>query len=293
MNSKCPLCNQVSVNIFHTQDYNRRISDELFQYNICEKCEIIHLINIPINLEKYYADDYYQVPSREKLIKLAKKNQHKIDLVKHYAKGNELLEIGPAVGVFACLANMNGYIVDAIEIDSTCCQLLRNGICRKVINSGDPENQLHQLGNYDVITLWHVFEHINSPFDLLEKLVNKLKPGGIILIATPNPNSIQLRFMKSYWPHLDAPRHLLLVPIKTLQKKLKMLNTELIKATYRGKDGFRWNIFSWQRLFINSVANKYLKIIAYVLGLFFGFLVSPIELFKNNSATYIAIFRKI
>ena len=83
------------------------------------------------------------------------------------------------------------------------------------------------------------------------------------------------------------------MPIKTLQKKLKMLNTELIKVTYGGKDGFRWNIFSWQRLFINSVANKYLKIIAYVLGLFFGFLVSPIELFKNNSATYIAIFRKI
>ena len=69
----CPKCGNDSKIKFNTKDYNCQISDHIFSYRECIECSLIFLSNIPENLEDYYQDDYFEIPSKEKLIKIASK----------------------------------------------------------------------------------------------------------------------------------------------------------------------------------------------------------------------------
>ena len=61
---------------------------------------------------------------------------------------------------------------------------------------------------HDVVTLWHVLEHIDRPDVALARIHAALAPGGLLVIATPNTRSLACRKGREYWFHLDAPRHL-------------------------------------------------------------------------------------
>ncbi len=61
---------------------------------------------------------------------------------------------------------------------------------------------------FDVITMWHVFEHISNPSELLYEIKRILKPEGILIIEVPNFASWQARLNKSSWIYLEAPRHI-------------------------------------------------------------------------------------
>lgn len=62
--------------------------------------------------------------------------------------------------------------------------------------------------SFDVVTFWHVLEHLTDPFSSLEKARKILKPGGLLILAVPNSNSFQARVSKGHWFHLDMPYHL-------------------------------------------------------------------------------------
>jgi SAM-dependent methyltransferase len=62
--------------------------------------------------------------------------------------------------------------------------------------------------SFDVITMWHVLEHLPDPQATLAEAHRLLRPGGVLLIAVPNFGSLQARLTGPYWFHLDVPRHL-------------------------------------------------------------------------------------
>jgi SAM-dependent methyltransferase len=66
-----------------------------------------------------------------------------------------------------------------------------------------------QLGQFDVITMWHVFEHLEQPVDVLRQLAHHLTPTGALVISVPNEGSWQRRIFRRSWFHLDPPRHLI------------------------------------------------------------------------------------
>lgn len=68
-------------------------------------------------------------------------------------------------------------------------------------------NKDHGGRAYDLITLWHVFEHFNEPAAELLKIAALLKPGGKIFLAVPNFASLDARAGGEKWFHLDLPRH--------------------------------------------------------------------------------------
>ncbi|MDH5573814.1 MAG: class I SAM-dependent methyltransferase, partial [Gammaproteobacteria bacterium] len=63
---------------------------------------------------------------------------------------------------------------------------------------------------FDVITLWHVLEHIDDPVYLFNKLYNLLSDNGILVVQVPNSDSLGFKLGKQYWFHLDTPRHLII-----------------------------------------------------------------------------------
>ena len=61
---------------------------------------------------------------------------------------------------------------------------------------------------FDVITLWHVIEHLPNLEESVSEINDLLKPGGILVVAVPNYRSYDARYYKSYWAAYDLPRHL-------------------------------------------------------------------------------------
>ena len=77
------------------------------------------------------------------------------------------------------------------------------------------------LGRFDVITMWHVLEHLEHPVELLTQLRSMLAPGGVLVVSVPNFASWQSEVFKGGWFHLDPPRHLLQFEPSTLEDCLR------------------------------------------------------------------------
>ena len=293
MKKSCPNCHSESYLYFQSNDYNRRVSQETFNHYRCSQCELIFIFPIPSNLTDYYPETYHFIPDSDEYLEAASiPERYKIELVQQFISSGRLLEIGPSYGTFTYLAKKAGFEVDAIEMDIKCCQFLDKVVGINSINSSDPISVLRQRKFYDVIVLWHVIEHLSEPWETLGAIFDGLKPGGVVVLAAPNPDSFQFKIMGRYWPHVDAPRHLMLIPLKLLAEKLeaKGMQKELITTTDKGSIG--WNTFGWEFFFTNLCSNPYIKRVLRLIGQFVSFLFSPIERAEGKGSAYTIIFRK-
>ncbi|MDA9767107.1 class I SAM-dependent methyltransferase, partial [Candidatus Thioglobus sp.] len=153
------------------------------------------------------------------------------------------------------------------------------------------------LGDYDVITFWHNIEHLLDPWKVLEEAAKKINPEGAILIAAPNPDSFSFRLLGRFWPHIDAPRHIHLIPESLLTAKMKDLGFDLVMKTTNDKGGRSWNRFSWQRIIINAVlpiksSSKTMQRVGFIIGWLLSIPVSIIENRNYNGSAYTVIYQK-
>jgi len=86
--------------------------------------------------------------------------------------------------------------------------------------------------SFDAICLWHVFEHISHPRETLELISSRLAEGGFLFISLPNIESLEARIFRKNWFHLDPPRHLHFLPIKTLGKELAVRGFIPVKRNF-------------------------------------------------------------
>ena len=122
----CPACGAASKLSFRVGDRNRRISDISFNYYQCPHCRFIFIDQPPKDLGRYYAGDYYSLPDlAADFERDAAPERYKIDIVKRFAPGGRLVEIGPARGNFCYLAKKAGFEVTAIERDRRCCDFIQ------------------------------------------------------------------------------------------------------------------------------------------------------------------------
>jgi len=75
-------------------------------------------------------------------------------------------------------------------------------------------------GYFDAVVIWHVLEHLDQPFEILDAVSRITCEGGIAAIAVPNFSSLQSRLFKANWFHLDLPRHLHHFSVNNLSRAL-------------------------------------------------------------------------
>jgi len=289
----CIYCHAEAPLYFQSKDYNRHISNEIFDHYRCPKCELIFIAPIPKNLADYYPEAYHFVPESSAYLETGSKpERYKIEIVQRFSDKGRLLEIGPSYGSFTYLAKKAGFEVDAIEMNARCCQFLNETVGVNAINSNDPVQVLKQAEPYDVVALWHVIEHLADPWAVLDAICVNLKAGGVLVLAAPNPNAFQFHLMGRYWPHVDAPRHVTLIPATLLREKMEALGmkTELMTTTDRGSLG--WNKFGWEYFFANLSSQRYLKKVLIRIGRLASLLFSPIERAEGKGSAYTVVFRK-
>lgn len=273
-------------------DRNRRVSADKFSYLRCESCGLIRLGNVPENLGDYYPADYYDLPSLERLAAIANADRFKIETVTRFATPGRLLEVGPAWGVFAYQAKQAGFMVDVIEMDARCCDYLNNVVGVNALQGTLPHELIPAMGRHEVIALWHVVEHLSDPWELIAAAANNLVHGGILVLAAPNPDAWQFHVMGGSWPHLDAPRHLYLLPAEAVTAYASRLGLERIHYTTVDSDSRSWNRFGWQRLLMNCVRGKWLQRAAFVAGYLLSIVLAPLESRDPRGSAYTLVFRK-
>jgi 2-polyprenyl-3-methyl-5-hydroxy-6-metoxy-1,4-benzoquinol methylase len=293
MNKTCPYCHAESSLYFQSKDYNLNITHKTFSHYRCSHCQLIFIEPTPVNLADYYPDSYHSIPeSAAYLDANSEPERYKIEIIQRFCREGTLLEIGPSYGSFTYLAKKAGFKVEAIEMDARCCQFLNGVVGVRAINSNDPVGALKQLQPFDVIALWHVIEHLVDPWATLDAIFANLKPGGIVVLAAPNPDAFQFRLMGRYWPHVDAPRHLALIPMKLLVEKLTGLGMKVELMTTCDLGSMGWNTFGWKFFFANLSSQVYFKKVLRQVGRLLSLLLSPIERMEGRGSAYTVVFRK-
>ncbi len=260
MHAACPRCRQQSPLRLSAKDWNRRITDETFDYYRCAACGIVFLSPIPQDIGKYYPGNYYNIPaSVAKLAAAAELERYKIELVQRFATRGRLLEIGPAYGAFTWLAKQAGFDAFAIEMSEACCRFMNEVAGIRAVHSLDIDSALRPAGPCDVIALWHVIEHLPDPWRTLELL---------------------------------APRHLELIPPATLAGHVQRLGLETALSTTRDPGSLGWNDFGWGMTFGNAAGNWYLNRGLRLVGKAIGKLFVPVDGAEGRGSAYTAIFRK-
>src|SRR5436853_224407 len=107
--------------------------------------------------------------------------------------------------------------------------------------------------SFDVITLWHVFEHLPDPIALLREARRLLKVGGRLLIEVPNLGGWHGRLGGAAWHHLDVPRHLLHFSRKTLTS---MLARERLVPERWSTFSIEYDTFGTAQTYLNWVCHR-------------------------------------
>jgi len=215
-----------------------------------------------------------------------------MEIVTRFVRTGRLLEIGPSLGGFAHLAKQSGFEVAAIEMDGRCSTFLNQVAGIPTVHSGDVPGSLRCLKPFDVIAMWHVVEHLVDPWSALDAIPEALNPGGILVVAAPNPDAFQFRVQGRRWPHVDAPRHLTLIPARILIERManRSMTVELHTTTDEG--GLGWNVFGWEFFFSNFFTNPRVVGAARMLGRWAARALGPIERVEGRGSAYTLVFRK-
>jgi SAM-dependent methyltransferase len=243
-NRTCVSCGGSPRLLFRARDLNLEISQEWFSYYRCPSCKTVQLIPVPADLSRNYTDKYglYKLPRTESELRIkAEACRPRMKLVQRFVPSGRLLEVGASYGAFAYLAKQAGYDVHAMEMDAGCCQFMESlGI--RTIHGCTPASVSE---SYDVIALWHSLEHLDDYPRALRDLVQHLLPGGILVLSTPNPASLQFRLFGRFWVNVDAPRHLVLVPLPALESVLREQGLGLEYGSAVDKESRDFSAWSW------------------------------------------------
>lgn len=269
-------------------DRNQLISDTPFHYRRCPRCGLIALADPPADLGRYYPDGYYHAPGRWRLAWAAWRERYQVQLVRRFAEGGRLVEIGSAWGTFAYGARRSGFTVTAIERDEACCDYLASVVGVRAIQSSAPARALGSLPASQAVVMWQVVEHLEDPWQVLTQAAANLESGGILVIATPNPDAQSLRLLRSCWPHLDAPRHLWLIPSDVLDEFMGERGLARILLTTDDRGGRRWNRFTWQRTLRGAAPAP----LAAAVGGLATLAMRPLERRPGKGSCYTAVYRK-
>lgn len=253
--SECPICNNDSFSPF-LEVKDHMITKEEFKIVNCDSCGFHFTNPIPTreNIGDYYKSDVYVSHSSSKkglinrLYNSVRKRtlKQKVNWIKSNSNGKQLLDLGCGTGHFLRAAIDSGFNGIGIEPDEDA----RNFAKTENNLSPLPQSELYNLekGSIDVITMWHVLEHVYDLKKDVEVLTQLVNEKGTIFIAVPNMNSYDARKYKSFWAAYDVPRHLYHFQEKDIRNLFGQFDFELTKVLPMKYDAY----------YVSMLSEKYL-----------------------------------
>lgn len=233
------------------KDYS--VSGENFQLLYNEELQMLETFPQPSleRLPEYYKSEDY-ISHTDAKRNLFEKAYHfvktislkqKLKLISSVVGSDKnLLDIGCGTGDFLKIAKDNNWTVSGIEPNSQAREIANE----KTSNSVFKIEQLLQFKaqSFDVITLWHVLEHLPNLEDHISIFKRLLKPNGTLIIAVPNFKSYDANYYKNYWAAFDAPRHLWHFSKTSISKLVSNEHMEVVKTLPMKFDAYYVSLLS-------------------------------------------------
>lgn len=214
INITCPVCGNDSFQKGEElMDYF--LSKEVFGLAACTSCGVIKTEPAPDDsqLSRYYESDEYlshgddQKGLFARMYRLAKGYNlgWKGRLLNSLKNNASFLDYGCGTGDLITHCQELGFQVRGAEPSDSAKGHLSSLVVDNVVT---PEEELKSARSYDIISMWHVLEHIREPRDILSRLKDKLNQRGHLVIALPNNASADAKHYGNHWAAWDVPRHL-------------------------------------------------------------------------------------
>jgi SAM-dependent methyltransferase len=213
----CPMCDANRPELLFAGSDLLHPGPERFRLVTCENCGHIYQNPRPTvaAIGRYYPDDY--IPFQRAiddephwLRRLERRyGQHLRSAIVHRTVGRagRVLDIGAATGIFLDGMRRRGWATVGVEPTASAAQYARERLGLDVI-TGRLEDTRFPDAAFDAITLWDVLEHVHEPRTILAEAARLLRPGGVLVLSLPNPDSLEARLLGPHWLGWDLPRHL-------------------------------------------------------------------------------------
>ena len=212
---------------------------ENFQLESCENCSFLFTNPRPSISEigKYYQSDQYISHAGEKKGLIYKiydivrdfSIKQKLNLIKQYHRDGKLMDLGCGLGYF-----LNGVKLDStfdglgVDVSDDAVEYVKRTFNLDVKNESELDNL--EKHSFDIITQWHVLEHVHFLNERMQQLHRLLSQNGTMFIAVPNSKSKDAEMYKEFWDGYDVPRHLYHFNQKSLKILMEKHGFEIIEV---------------------------------------------------------------
>ena len=252
--TSCPLCGGPEHEIRHAFPEKKILVVQ------CSGCGIVFTLSsvaaIPVR-EDIYHEAYFEgcdrpggrpsFEERESVFRLKWDRELFPKIERLLPEKGRLLDVGCAIGILADAASRRGWQAQGLEISPYAAEIARTryGI---PVTCSSLEAAEYPAGIFDAITLIHILEHVSNPVKAMRRILNWLRPGGLVAVEVPNIESRQSRRLGPLWPMLQPEEHLVHYSPRTIRAILEKAGftsvledeaggTGLLDAMYAG--GFR------------------------------------------------------
>lgn len=217
----CPVCGAACPYLFCTAvDRLRRNPGEQWRICRCRQCGLgwTEPLLCEEEVGRYYPASYLgeiEHRIREYLAGTLQKSRswrgetEKVRLVESRVPGGRLLDVGCGDGKFLWALDPERWERAGVEQSAAAVELVKQRIPGIRLIPGDIFGSALQPESFDVITFWHVLEHLADPAQALRRAAELLNPGGVVIVSSPSIDSLQAAVFRGRWYGFDdVPRHL-------------------------------------------------------------------------------------
>lgn len=229
------MCGGIAHKKYHTKK-----SFDLWE---CDQCGLLrlHPLPTPEELERCYGEGYftgdascdgYMDYDYEKEVTRRTLERH-LDMIEKHVPIGEMFEVGAATGYFLSLARDRGWRVKGVDLSRyAAARAQEKGLS---VAQGGTETLANEHQKYDAIVLFDVIEHFLYPTEDVHRMVDALRPGGVLVFATPNRGSLFARLLGRYWHAIVPPQHVFLFSHHHLEDFLGRFGLEVVTVQSTGK----------------------------------------------------------
>lgn len=245
----CPLCNsRLFKTLYKSTLIDKDFDQDIIKNNLkntlddytkhaqivrCKKCSLVYT-NPPEDLEslmKGYADvedtEYLQTEKYRKILL----SEH-LDEIETWQSPGKILDVGCFAGFFLSIAQKRGWESYGIEPSSWAVRIAKRDGAK--IIGGDILKTKLKSNFFDAVVLWDVIEHLPNPKKVIRIIYKSLKPNGIVVLGTPNIDSLFAKVLGPRCPFLIR-MHIILFSPRTLEVLLKDAGFQVIKTKNYGR----------------------------------------------------------
>ena len=275
--NSCPVCSETQFDEYLIcKDYS--VSQENFNIVKCKACGFLMTNPRPPadKIGEYYqATDYISHTNKSNnlintIYKVARNFtlSQKTKLIGKLHNPGNILDYGCGTGHFLTAAKAKGWEVSGIEPDDGARAIAEEQLGSGIVNA---LSKLPEEKRFDIITLWHVLEHVIDLNETIDQLKSILNPGGAMIVAVPNHTAKDATIYQNDWAAYDVPRHLYhfdqdsmaklmkkhqLKIKEVLPMKLDAYYVSLLSEKYQARTDKRGIISQYKNAVFNGIASN-------------------------------------